>query len=82
MDIVWHSLLLWLESFGPCVRRNIERYQGGKYKNLVEKGIALNLIEIVDKNIEGEDLYYISDLGKSFLDRKINIKELLEETEK
>lgn len=66
---LYHSLLLEVEgrSEGSTLS-HLMRIGHGKYKDIVQDSVDKGLLCNGCKNSIGEDLYFISDKGKEFLD--------------
>ena len=67
--VLYHALLLEVEGRTEgSTLSHLMRIGHGKYKNIVQDCILKGLIEIRGKNAINEDLYFISEKGKKFLD--------------
>ena len=52
----------------PCTRFHLENIERGRFKNQIEECIRQEYIEALDKNQNGDDLYYITETGKKIID--------------
>ena len=52
----------------PCTRFYIEHLQHGKFKDQIDACIHLGYIYSPKTNEAGDNLYYISDLGRKIVD--------------
>ena len=65
---LYHALLLQLNQENtPTTKHRLMTMAHGRYRSIVEHCVDRALIEICGKNTLGEDLYFISDKGKEFL---------------
>lgn len=66
---LYHALLFQLNQENtPSTKHRLLTTSHGKYKEIVQDCINKKIIEICGKNTLGEDLYFISDKGRNFLD--------------
>ena len=66
---LYHALLFQLNQENtPSTKHRLMTTARGLYKDIVEDCITKELIEICGKNSIGEDLYFITDKGRKFLD--------------
>lgn len=66
---LYHALLFQLNQENtPSTKRRLMTMAHGLYKDIVEDCIIKKLIEICGKNSIGEDLYFITDKGRKYLD--------------
>lgn len=72
---LYHALLFQLNQENTSsTKHRLMTMAHGQYKEIVEDCIVKGLIEICGKNSIGEDLYFITDKGRKYLD---NTKEEL-----
>lgn len=66
---LYHALLFRLNQENtPSTKHRLMTMAHGQYKEIVEDCIVKQLIEICGKNSIGEDLYFITDKGRKYLD--------------
>lgn len=66
---LYHALLFQLNQENtPSMKHRLMTTARGLYKDIVEDCITKELIEICGKNSIGEDLYFITDKGRKYLD--------------
>lgn len=67
--VLYHSLLLEVEGrLEGSTLSHLMRIGHGKYENIVQDCILKGLIEVRCQNSIGEDLYFITDKGRKYLD--------------
>lgn len=66
---LYHALLFQINQENtPSTKHRLMTTAHGLYKDIVEDCIVKELIEICGKNSIGEDLYFITDKGRKYLD--------------
>lgn len=63
-----YPFLNYVDLRQPCTRFYLEHFERGKYKDLVNECILKGYIVALGKNENGEDLYFITDKGKRYID--------------
>lgn len=57
-----------VSTHGPCTRFHLEWLQNGKFKDQIDACIQLGYIYSPKTNEAGDDLFYISALGRKIVD--------------
>lgn len=67
MNPYYHILFL-VSQYEPCTRFYLEHLKGGAFKAQFDECISKNYLVALDKNENGDDLYYITDIGRKIVD--------------
>ncbi len=68
MDLYYALLFQLNQENGPTTKHRLMTMAHGQYKAIVEDCINRGLIQVCGKNTLGEDLYFVTNKAKKFLD--------------